>query len=195
MHLTDCTAVILAGGESRRMGADKATTLMHGKPLLQHVLEQLQPLFADIVVSVREPRHDIDCAQIIDISEGRGPMVGIQAALEQVSAHWIFVIACDMPFAAVPLIRLLASKRESHDAVVCYAHDRPQPLFGFYARSCLPMLHARIANEERSMIHLLGALDSYMLAESQVKAIDPELMSLMSLDRAEDVKRMESRDE
>lgn len=195
MHLMDCTAVILAGGEARRMGADKAGTLMHGKPLLQHVLEKLQPLFAEIVISVRKQRDDVSCAQIIDLSQGRGPMVGIQAALEQVSTHWIFVIACDMPFVSTSLIRLLASKRESHDAVVCYAHERPQPLFGFYARSCLPMMRTSIANEERSMIRLLGALDSYMLAEMQVKAIDPELMSLISLDSAEDVKRMESRDE
>jgi len=195
MFISDCTAVILAGGESRRMGADKAGTLLHGKPLLQHVLEQLEPLFADIVISVREQRDDIACAQIIDTSEGRGPMVGMMAALEQVKTPWIFVIGCDMPFASAPLIELLAAKRRNHDAVICYAHDRPQPLFGFYATSCLPMMRVRLERGERSMMRLLGALDSYMLAELQVKAIDPQLKSLISLDSAEDVKRMENSDE
>ncbi|MDX8406231.1 MAG: molybdenum cofactor guanylyltransferase [Mariprofundus sp.] len=195
MSMDNCTAVILTGGESRRMGSDKAAVLLHGKPLLQHVLEQLEPLFADIVISVREHRDGFTCPQIIDVSEGRGPMVGIQAALEQVQTPWIFVIGCDMPFVSAPLIAHLASKRSSHDAVVCYADDRPQPLFGFYATSCLPLMRTRIAQGKRSMIRLLETLDSYMLAELQVKAIDPQLKSLISLDSVADVKRMESKDE
>ena len=193
--VSDCTAVILAGGESRRMGSDKAGTLLHGKTLLQHVLEQIQPLFSDIVVSVREFRDDVVSPQIIDSSHDRGPMVGIQAVLEQVSTPWVFVIGCDMPFVSAPLIRLLEAKRESHDAVVTHVFDRPQPLFGFYAKSCLPMMGERIAQGQRSMIRLLDALNSCMVAELQVREVDPQLRSLMSLDTIEDVKRMEQRDE
>jgi len=195
MVVSDCTAVILAGGESRRMGRDKASTLLHGKPLLQHVLEEVEPLFTDVLISVRELRADMTSQQIIDDSKDRGPMVGIKAALEQVSSPWIFVIACDMPFVSEPLIRLLETNRDGHQAVLPYAFDRPQPLFGFYAKSSLPMMSERIEQGERSMMRLIDQLDSFMLGEQQVKAVDPGLRSLMSLDTIEDVKKVESRNE
>ncbi|MDQ6992867.1 MAG: molybdenum cofactor guanylyltransferase [Mariprofundus sp.] len=186
-----CTAVILAGGESRRMGADKASTLLHGKPLVQHVLEQLQPLFVDVLMSVRELRPEISCRQIIDLSKERGPMVGIAAALEQLETEWIFVIGCDMPFVSKPLIELLASKRQHYDAVLTYTHGRPQPLFGFYAKSSLPLMHRRLEQGNRSMMRLLDTLNCCMLDEQQVKNIDPQLQSLISLDSPEDIQQME----
>ncbi len=192
MPVSDCTAVILAGGESRRMGKDKASTLLHGKPLLQHVLVQVEPLFSDVLISVRELRADIVNQQIVDDSTDRGPMVGIKAALEQVQTPWIFVIGCDMPFVSTELIQQLALHRDGHQAVVTHVFDRPQPLFGFYSKSCLPLMAERIEQGERSMIRLLDVLHTCMLSELQVKTVDPQFSSLMSLDTIEDVSRVES---
>lgn len=194
LPIENCTAAILAGGESRRMGADKAAMLLHGKPLWRHVFEAIEPLFADVMVSVRAPREDIPCAQIVDRSEDRGPMVGIKAALERSRHDWLFVIGCDMPAVSRPLIRLLADRRGPYDAVVMHAFARPQPLFGFYAKSCLPKLSSRIDTGERSMIRLLNNLDCRMLDETEARSLDPSLQSLTSLDSPADVKRMEAGD-
>jgi len=189
--IDNCTAVILTGGESKRMGADKASVVLSGKPLLEHVLAQLEPLFADILISVREKRPDIVYPQIVDGSESRGPMVGIQSALEAVKTDWVFVIACDMPLISTGLIQHLAGLRSQHDAVVPFAFNRPQPLFGFYNKTCLPLMEARMKQGKRSMIRLLDDLDTYLLSEQQVKVTDPELKSLLSLDTMEDVKEVE----
>jgi len=189
--IDNCTAVILTGGESKRMGADKASVVLSGKPLLEHVLAQFEPLFADILISVREKRPDIVYPQIVDGSESRGPMVGIQSALEAVKTDWVFVIACDMPLISTGLIQHLAGLRSQHDAVVPFAFNRPQPLFGFYNKTCLPLMEARMKQGKRSMIRLLDDLDTYLLSEQQVKVTDPELKSLLSLDTMEDVKEVE----
>lgn len=183
---------MLTGGESKRMGSDKASIVLAGKSLLEHVLEQLEPLFSDIMISVREQRSDIAYPQIIDADEDRGPMVGINAALKAVKTDWVFVIACDMPFISTGLIQHLAGLRSHHNAVVPHVFDRPQPLLGFYNKTCLPMMEARMKQGQRSMIRLLDNLDTYLLSEQQVKAIDPELKSLLSLDTIEDVKKVES---
>lgn len=190
--IENCTAVILTGGESKRMGSDKAATELQGKTLLRHVIEKIEPLFSELMISVHELRTDLKQKQIIDDSEGRGPMVGIKRALEEAKTDWVFVIACDMPFVSTALIQQLANKRESFDAVVPYVHDRPQPLFGFYSKTCLAKMEARMKQGQRSMIRLLAELDTYMLSEKQVKLIDPELRSLMSLDTEEDVNKMEN---
>jgi len=189
--IADYTAVILTGGESKRMGSDKAGVMLAGKSLLGHVLAQLEPLFSDMLISVREQRPDIAYPQIIDGIQDRGPMVGIKAALEAAKTDWVFVIACDMPFISTGLIRHLAGLRSQHDAVIPFAFDRPQPLFGFYRKTCLPLMEARMKQGQRSMIRLLDDLDTCLLSEQQVKAMDPELKSLLSLDTMEDVKKVE----
>ncbi|MDQ7001080.1 MAG: molybdenum cofactor guanylyltransferase [Ghiorsea sp.] len=191
--IDDCTAVILAGGESQRMGADKAMVLLDGKPLLTHVLEQITPLFSQVLLSVHQLRSDVQYQQIMDDGEGRGPMLGIKRGLEAVTTDWVFVMACDMPFVSTALIQALAKQRASFDAVVPYGLDRPQPLFGFYAKTCLANMEARMQLGQRSMIRLLAELDTYVMPEQQVKRIDPELKSLMSLDTVEDVKKMENK--
>lgn len=198
-RIENCTAVVLTGGESKRMGSDKAMVEIDGKPMAAHIVEMIDPLFSDILISVREYRTDVTLPQIKDdsagsgcpASKGRGPMVGIKSALEAIQSDWLFVIACDMPFVSTTLIQELASKRGDHDAVLTYVSDRPQPLFGFYAKSSLPLMQARIVEGQRSMMRLLDKLDVYLLPEEQVKAIDPELKSLISLDSIEDVKKME----
>ncbi len=68
--IEDCTAIILAGGESSRMGRDKATLPINGKPLLQSVIDTVQPLFAHTLVSVREPRTGIALQQVYDAQIG-----------------------------------------------------------------------------------------------------------------------------
>jgi len=187
-----CTAIILVGGESKRMGSDKATIKLHGKPMLEHVLEQISPLFSGVLISVNTLREDIKLPQIVDHAEGRGPILGIKRALEEVRTDWVFVIACDMPFVSVRLIQELSRHRKSHDAVVTFAFDRAQPLFGFYNKTCLPNIETRIQQGQRSMIRLLDELNTYYMSEQQVALIDPELKSLLSLDTQDDVNKMES---
>jgi molybdopterin-guanine dinucleotide biosynthesis protein A len=191
LQINNCTAVILTGGESKRMGADKASIMLAGQSLLEHVLAQIEPLFSDMLISVREQRPDMAYPQIVDGAEERGPMVGIKAALEAVKTDWLFVIACDMPLVSTGLIQHLAGLRSQHDAVVPFAFDRPQPLFGFYHTTCLPLMKDRMKQGQRSMIRLLDDLDVCLLSEQQVKKIDPELKSLRSLDTMEDVKEVE----
>lgn len=173
------------------MGSDKAFIHFQGKPLLEHVLERVEPLFSDVLMSVHALQPDLNHEQVVDGSEGRGPMVGIKRALEEVKTDWVFVIGCDMPFASSTLIQQLADKRESYDAVVPFVFDRPQPLFGFYHKICLIKMEARMKQGQRSMIRLLGELDTYQLSEQQVKLIDPEFKSFISLDTMEAVNNME----
>jgi len=193
--IENCTAVILAGGKSKRKGSDKAAIKLQGKPLLAHVLEKMEPLFSGLLISVHTLRPGLKHTQIIDDSTGRGPMVGIKRALEEAKTDWVFVIACDMPFVSTPLIQELANKRESHDAVVSHVHDRPQPLFGFYATTCLPMMETQIQLRQRSMMRLLDKLDTCLVSELEVKKIDPSLKSFISLDTVEQVKDMEFKHE
>ena len=95
--ISDCTAVIMAGGQSRRMGSDKATLRLGTQTLLQEVVDVVAPLFAHLVVSVAAPRADLPWPQVCDQRPGLGPLAGLCAALAQSPTPWIFAVATDMP--------------------------------------------------------------------------------------------------
>ncbi len=181
--IEDCTAVILTGGESRRMGRDKALAELDGRPLLQHVIDSLRPLFGRLVVSVRKPRPGLCLPQIRDAWPGRGPMTGIASVMQRVDTDWLFVAGCDMPFIEPGLVRLMADRRDGHDAVLAETGGHMQPLPGFYARRILPAMRARIAEGRRSLTGLIAdEPDVALLSEAEARNADPDLRSFTDFD-------------
>lgn len=188
-RINDCTVLIVAGGESRRMGQDKATLPFMGKTLVDALAGRLQPLFAHLLISVRTPRSDIDWPQVCDDPAIAGPLAGLDAGLRACQTPWLFAIAVDMPFLGQETIAHLADFRAEHDAVVPCADGQLQPLAAFYSvsrvRTQLAMLLAR-HNGRRSLRALLEQLnvcqvDSGLLVTDQRAFID--------LDTPEDVQK------
>ncbi len=135
-------AFILIGGRSSRMGRDKALVEIDGVSLAEKTLSTLRnaKLFSKITFVAAHkgqfaiPGNGSDTAWIFDIYPGRGPLSGIHAALAYAKSPWIFVTACDYPFATEELVRLLAG-HISNDlgAIIPEQPDgRLQPLFAFY---------------------------------------------------------------
>jgi len=184
----DCTAVILAGGESKRMGQDKASTLFQGQPLLQHCIKQLRPCFKDILISTRKKHPETPLPQILDASHAHAPIMGIAAALQAVHTDWIFVVGVDMPFVASELVQYMASKRTNHDAVAVYSDGLMQPLCCFYRQTCLLKIQQNIQAEKRSLKHLLNELNTNIITEDEARLHDTRLQSFVSLNTPGDLK-------
>ncbi|GHU27777.1 hypothetical protein AGMMS50256_08370 [Betaproteobacteria bacterium] len=111
--IADCTALILAGGHSRRMGCDKTALQFDGQSLLQHMIGLMQTLFPAVLVSVRELRADIDVPQVCDEIPDAGPLAGLCAGLERVATPWVFAVAADMPGLRAEVVEQLATYRNS----------------------------------------------------------------------------------
>jgi molybdopterin-guanine dinucleotide biosynthesis protein A len=186
--IEDCTALILAGGESRRMGQDKASLLLGERTLLQSVLATLQPLFAEVIVSVRQPRHEIDLPQVCDDPLHTGPLAGLVAGLERVNTPWLFALACDMPFITPAVIEYLAQQCAECQAVVPMVSGYPQPLAAFYAASCLPLARDCLnGSGKHSLRELLERLQVRYVNEAELLKADPILASFFDLDTPQDV--------
>ncbi len=191
--IADCLAVILAGGDSRRMGSDKARLLLGEQSLLQHVASALQTLFPQTLLSVRTPRPEIDLPQICDQYANSGPLAGIAAALghaQQQGIPWIFAVATDMPFLSPALIAGLAARRAGADAVVPVVAGHPQPMAAFYALSALPVIQAQLQGDgKHSLRAALACLQVTTVDEAELRAADPELHSFFDLDTPQDLLR------
>ncbi len=184
--ITDCTALILAGGESSRMGQDKAGLLLDGQTLLQRVADIVQPLFTDIIVSVRQPRADCEFMQVCDDPSHAGPLAGLASGLAQAKTPWVFAVACDMPFITPELIECLAGFRADVDAVVPVVQGHPQPMAAFYATRSLSNLRETLnGGGKLSLRAWLEKLQVRYVNETEMQAAD--LRGFFDLDTPQDV--------
>lgn len=192
--LTDCTAIILAGGDSQRMGRDKANLMLGEQTLLQRVIVTMRQVFPRLVVSVRQPRPEIDLPQVCDeqanegMPVGAGPLAGLSAGLGHVTTPWAFVVACDMPFVVPAMVELLGKYRGQYQAVVPVVQGLPQPLAAFYASSCLGTIRAHLAGGGKNSLRaILEQLQVRYVDETELLKADPALISFFDLDTPQDV--------
>jgi len=191
--IEDCTAIILAGGDSQRMGSDKANMLLGEQTLLQRVIATMQQIFPQVMLSVRQPRPGISLPQICDEIDSAGPLAGLAASLVQATTPWSFVVACDMPFVAPAMVELLGQYRSRYQAVVPVVQGHPQPLAAFYASSCLCAIRAHLAGGGKNSLRaVLEKLDVCYVDEAELLVADPGLRSFFDLDTPQDVARAKS---
>src|SRR4030067_191718 len=126
--IEDCTAIILAGGDSQRVGSDKANLLLDGQTLLQRVTATMRQEFPQIILSVRALRPEVELPQVCDDPSYAGPLAGLVSGLGQITTPWAFVVACDMPFIVPEVVELLGRYRSKPPSVPP-THPRP-PLSG-----------------------------------------------------------------
>lgn len=189
--IEDCLAVIMAGGDSCRMGRDKASLVLGEQTLLERVADVMQTVFPRVVVSVRTPRADVALPQVCDTYADAGPLAGLCAGLEhaaQTGVPWIFAVATDMPFVRPALIEQLATYRAGVDAVVPLINGHPQPLAAFYSINALPAVRALLDGDgKRSLRAALERLRVAHVHAAELNAADPGLASFVDLDTPEDL--------
>jgi molybdopterin-guanine dinucleotide biosynthesis protein A len=153
------TAIILAGGNSSRMGQDKTMLPVCDRPMVEHVYEQLRPYFKQIIVSTNNiTRHSFLGAKVVeDEASGKGPLMGIASSLKA-SAHDVnFVIACDIPEIDTGLIRAMLRQVGDYDAVApAIAPMRYEPLFAVYRKSSLPIIEQTLESGNNRVIDALS---------------------------------------
>ncbi len=187
--IADCSAIILAGGNARRMGQDKAMLLLNQRSLLKTVIETMQPLFVHTLISVSQLRPEIDVPQICDAELDAGPLVGLVTTLEKISTPWAFVVGCDMPFISSAVVEQLAKQRAHYQAVIPVVRDQLQPLAAFYSTTCIPMLRASLSLGNRSLHGAISHLNVCYVNEAELIKVDPQLRSFFDLDTPQDFER------
>ena len=148
------TAVLLAGGESRRMGRDKATIVFRGEPLWQRQIDLLRSLRPEkILVSVRkEPSWlPLGTELLLDDPPSRGPLSGLTKALEQIQTTHLAALAVDMPFMTSEQMRVLCRLATIERGVLPMIGDRAEPLAAIYPREASSGFSAALACDDFSL--------------------------------------------
>jgi len=187
-HTLPLHGIILAGGQSRRMGREKALLDWHGEPLLHHLVRRLQAVCAGVLVVTNSPavRAWAPVPTVPDERPGDGPLAGIQAGLRASPAEYNLIVACDMPLIQPALVAYLGRLAPGYDAVVPRWHAGWEPLHAVYARRCLPVIEAQLDRDRRKVEHLYPALRVRAVSEEELRAVDPTLQSFRNLNTPEE---------
>jgi molybdenum cofactor guanylyltransferase len=142
MRQARATAIILAGGRSSRMGADKSLLSVDGQPIIERICERLAGRFDQILISANEPEKlaFLGLEVVPDRIPGQGPLMGIASALEASTSELNFVVACDIPRMHIALVEemLAEADRSGADVVVpMTGSEEYEPLFAVYRKSAL----------------------------------------------------------
>lgn len=160
--LSSCTAVVLAGGASRRMRRDKAALDIDGGPLVWRVVRRVAATRMNVVVVGPDALAALvpGVRVIPDAVPRAGPLGGLVTALRAVDTRWIALVACDMPFVAPDLLEEMLSRAvtasDGRDGVVLRTRRGLEPLHAVYARRILPVGEQLLEEGERSMMALLA---------------------------------------
>jgi len=143
------TVAIQAGGQSSRMGEDKALKPFLGRPLITRVVDRLQPIADELIVTTNRPADYafLHLPLFLDLKPGRGALGGLYTAIASAQLPLVAVAACDLPFASARLLetaaRLLAEG--GVDVVIPRSAAGLEPMHAVYRReTCLPAITSAI---------------------------------------------------
>jgi molybdopterin-guanine dinucleotide biosynthesis protein A len=190
------TVCIQAGGQSSRMGEDKALRPFLGRPLIQRVVERLTPVADELIVTTNHPDdyRFLDLRLIPDLKPGRGALGGLYTALASASHPLVAVVACDMPFARASLLRAASGLlvEENADVVIAKSNEGYEPLHAVYRReTCLPAIEAAIEADQWKVIAWFPQVRVRILTPEEVRAHDPSGLTFWNVNTPEEFSKAE----
>jgi molybdenum cofactor guanylyltransferase len=192
----EASGIVLAGGQSRRFGADKALLPLGGRPLIAHTVEKLAALSDDVVVVANSDAYaelSLPVRVIPDQRPGEGSLMGIYSGLKAVRHSVALVVACDMPFLDLFLLRYMLRLAADYDVVMPRLEGMCEPLHAVYTRACVEPISRLLARGERQIIAFLPEMRVRYVTEGEVDLFDPQRLSFVNVNTPEDWERVRRR--
>lgn len=188
------TIAILAGGHSKRMGSDKSFVMLHGRPLIQHVIDRVAVLAVPIILIANDlTRYQtLGLPVFSDTLADKGSLGGIYTALCSSQTEAVLCVACDMPFLNPALLYYLMTLFQGFDAVVPQIADRPQGLHAIYHKTCLPTMRDALEQDRLKVGDYLRQRHVHYVGEYDLRRHDPELKSFTNVNTSEDLQYAET---
>jgi len=191
MSVRDLTTVIMAGGESSRMGTDKSFVPLLGKPMIEHVLEAVDGLGQEQILVTNKPADYayLKLPMYGDIYPDNGPLGGFHSALYHAVTPYILVVACDMPWLNRPLLEYMVSIRETADIIVPLWEKFPEPLHAIYSQNCLKPITANLESGLLKLTAFFGKVTVNYLERETIARFDPTGQSFRNVNTPEELER------
>ncbi len=183
------TAIVLAGGRSRRLGLDKALLRLGEKTLLRATIDKVATLSDEVIVAGGPFPFHLDARVVPDVYPGCGPLGGIHAGLTVASNFYSLVVACDMPFLNLELLRYMVELAPGCDVVIPRWDDKLEPLHAIYSKNCLEPIERLIRGRDLRIVHFLPEVRVRYVGEEEIERFDPKHLSFFNINTPEDLEQ------
>jgi len=191
------SVAVQAGGQSSRMGENKALKPFLGRPLIERVVKRVESASDEMLITTNEPGSFdfLGIRQESDVRPGVGPLGGLYTALAMARLATVAVVACDMPFANAPL--LVASTgillKEDVDVVIARSPEGFEPLHAVYRRTtCLPAIESALDSGQLRVISWFPKVRVRHLTQEELDRYDPERVAFLNVNTPEEFARAEA---
>jgi len=188
------TSIIVAGGRGKRFGRDKLAEDMGGRTLLQRVVDAIGPLSNDIVIAIApgQPAPELSPASpqiVTDVYPGKGTLGGIYTGLVSSHCFHSLVVAGDMPFLNISLLRYMIDIASGFDVVIPRINGMLEPLHAVYSKNCIGPMREQIERDELRIRIFLDRVKVRYLEEAEVEEFDPDRMSFFNINTRDDLRK------
>lgn len=200
LHYPPTSAVVLAGGLSRRMGHDKRRLRVHGDhgpTLLEHTVATVAAVCAEVVVVLNDPEAwaELPARLVPDVYPDGGALGGIYSGLAAATHPFALTVACDMPFLNLELLRAMLDRPRDYDVLVPRS-PRPgsarnnldvEPLHAIYSKACLEPMRATLESGRRQIAAFFPHVHVAYVEPDESLRYDPEGRSFMNVNTPEEL--------
>lgn len=193
--MLEISAIVLAGGQASRLGVDKAFLQLDGEPLVARAVGTLAELTDDIIVVTNDPAAyshlELPARFVPDERKGVGALMGLYSGLNASAKLYSIVVACDMPFLALPLLRYMVSLTDGYDAVIPRVGDLQEPLHAIYGKRCLPPIERQLSRNRSTIASFFDEVRIRYVEDSEIRRFDRQGRSFLNINTLEDWNRVQ----
>jgi len=191
---------IQAGGQSSRIGTDKALILFKGQPLIERIIQRLRPIADEILITSNQPEDLLFLGYPVypDLYPGLGALGGLYTALYYSQNPVVLIVATDMPFPSLALyqkqIEFLVA--QAMDVVIPVSHEGFEPFHAVYRReACLPAVKQALETGQKRMISWFPDGKVRVLSVEEVKTYDKRVRAFININTFEELTQAEMLDD
>jgi molybdopterin-guanine dinucleotide biosynthesis protein A len=184
-------AVVLAGGCSSRLGRDKAFLRVNGQFLIERIVDRLAQLSDEVIIVANEANkyEQFEAVIVGDAYPGKGALGGIYSGLTAATSSHCLVVACDMPFLDLSLLRYMHGLASEYDVVIPRIGKLTEALHAIYSRDCLPFIDDLLQAGDLRIVNFFSHVRVRYVDRDEVDIFDPEHLSFFNINSQADLMR------
>ena len=186
------TGVIQAGGKSTRMGGNpKALLDLHGRRIIERVVDTVSAVVSDVLVVTNTPDlyAFLGLPMVPDVYPDHGSLGGIYSGLHASPGDAAFTVACDMPFLHPDVVRLVVARAGQADIVIPRVGEQLETMHALYGKRCLAPIETRLQAGRLKIVGFFDDVRVLEIPEADVARFRDPSIVFMNVNTPEELER------
>jgi molybdopterin-guanine dinucleotide biosynthesis protein A len=189
------TSIVLAGGRGSRLGKQKHSEVLSGRSLISRTIDRVSELSSEILIVISNKqtkssfRSYSQARTVVDLYPGKSSLGGIFTGLAYSSSCHNLVVACDMPFLNLDLLRYMMDLSADFDVVMPRIGNLREPLHSVYSRDCMPHMEMQLKEGNLKITSFFDLVRVRYVEEAEIDRFDPEHLSFFNINTQADMEK------